>query len=225
MSGQRGFTLLELLIALTLMALVAGVVFGALDLSARSWDRGEARSEKSDQMRLTQELLRSELTVAFPLRWRKIENQPLGFSGTADQLRFAAPLVARVGQGGLFWLQLSLQDAGDKRQLVLQRAIPDHDATAYPDFPDEDKTVLADDIEALRISYFGPTSDTTQSANQQSDVAWQDQWIDRRSIPQLVKLAIKPKTGAPWPELLVEPKVSSAAGCLWDNFYKRCLYL
>jgi len=41
----HGFTLVELLIALTLLALISAVIFGALDLSGRSWDRGEVRAE------------------------------------------------------------------------------------------------------------------------------------------------------------------------------------
>src|SRR5436853_188714 len=73
----QGFTLLELLIALSLMALVAGVLFGALQLSARSWDAGEERSDRAGQMRLAQELLRTELGGAFPFRWKKIQNQPI----------------------------------------------------------------------------------------------------------------------------------------------------
>src|SRR3982751_2335798 len=57
-SRQHGFTLLELTIALLLLALMSGVLFGSLKLSANSWDKGEARTERSNEMRLTEEFLR-----------------------------------------------------------------------------------------------------------------------------------------------------------------------
>jgi general secretion pathway protein J len=177
-------------------------------------------------MRMSEELLRSELTVAFPFRWKKMQNQPLAFTGAADSLRFAAPLVSHVGQGGLFWMQLSLQDAGDTHRLVLSRAVPDADATSYPEFAEEDKTILADDIAELKFSYFGPQSDMIDPATQKpSDRAWQDQWVDRRTLPLLVSIEVKPRIGAPWPRLVIEPKMNSSAGCTWDDFHKQCVYV
>ena len=111
---------------------------------------------------------------------------------------------------------------------MLQRAIPDAEATAYPELAEEDKTILADDIAELKLSYFGPTTEMVEAPAQQAkpnDSTWQDQWVDRRSIPQLVRVQVKPRKGAPWPDLIVEPKMSSQAGCTWDDFHKRCIYL
>jgi prepilin-type N-terminal cleavage/methylation domain-containing protein len=41
-AAERGFTLLELIVALLLLALMAAVMVGSVSLSARSWDGGEA---------------------------------------------------------------------------------------------------------------------------------------------------------------------------------------
>ena len=40
----RGFTLLELLIALALLAMMSAVLYGTISLATDSWDRGEAKS-------------------------------------------------------------------------------------------------------------------------------------------------------------------------------------
>ena len=126
----------------------------------------------------------------------------------------------------MFWLQVSLQDIGDKRRLVLSRLVPDPDATTYPEFADEDKTIIADDIADLKISYFGPQNDMTEVATQKiTDFTWQERWEDRRSMPLLVKLEVQPKNGPAWPDLIVEPKMHSSAGCTWDDFHKRCVYV
>jgi general secretion pathway protein J len=220
----QGFTLLELLIALTLMALVAGVLFGSLELSVRGWDAGEAKSGRTAQMRLTGDFLRTEIGLAFPARFRKAQGQPMAFNGNESRLRFTGPLVSRVGQGGMFWLQVALEDNG---RLVLQRVVPDPDAVAFPEFGDENKSVLAEGIAEIRLSYFGTPSDLTdnQNPNAQQVMAWQNEWVDRRSLPLLVKLQVKPKVGDPWPDLIVQPKMGSSAGCTWDSFHNRCVYV
>ncbi|HEX7533874.1 MAG TPA: prepilin-type N-terminal cleavage/methylation domain-containing protein [Syntrophales bacterium] len=42
MNGHnRGFTLLELLIALTITAMIVAIIFGALRIGIRAWEKGE----------------------------------------------------------------------------------------------------------------------------------------------------------------------------------------
>ena len=60
----RGFTLIELIIALMLLALMAAVLFGSLSLAARSWDGGEAKAVEVSEMRQTQQFLREQLAAA-----------------------------------------------------------------------------------------------------------------------------------------------------------------
>ena len=45
--SARGFTLLELTIALVLFALMAAMMFGSLSFAGRSWDGGEAKATRS----------------------------------------------------------------------------------------------------------------------------------------------------------------------------------
>ena len=100
---QRGFTLLELTIALTLLALMSAVLFGALRLAGRSTDSGEARAEASASMRLTQNFLRTNLEAQHPLRMRKILEWPLVFRGSRNELRYASDLPPRVAGGGIWY--------------------------------------------------------------------------------------------------------------------------
>ena len=88
-SSERGFTLLELTIALTLLALLSAVLFGSLRLAGRSTDGGQAKVDAAASMRLAQDFLRTNLEAQHPLRMRKILESPLLFSGTRDELRYA----------------------------------------------------------------------------------------------------------------------------------------
>ena len=80
----RGFTLLELTIALVLFALMGAMMFGSLSFAGRSWDGGEAKATQVNEMRQTEEVLRAQLGAQFPLRAKKVAEFPLGFTGEHD---------------------------------------------------------------------------------------------------------------------------------------------
>ena len=100
---ESGFTLLELTIALVLLALLSTVLFGSLKLAGRSTDSGEAKADAVSSMRLAEDFLRTNLAQEHPLRMRKIVQFPLLFSGRSDELRYTAELPERVAGGGI-WL-------------------------------------------------------------------------------------------------------------------------
>ena len=92
----RGFTLIELSIALVLLALMASTLYGSLSLAGASWDKGEAKAQHSSEMRLTEDFLRRTLTSQHPLRLHKVIEQPMYFTGTRDSLSYAAALPGRA---------------------------------------------------------------------------------------------------------------------------------
>ena len=61
--GRRpaGFTLLELVVAITLIGLILVVLYGGLRLGLNGTDSGEQRAEASNRLRLVQEFLRRQL--------------------------------------------------------------------------------------------------------------------------------------------------------------------
>jgi len=221
MSGHRnrGFTLLELTVSLLLLALMSSVLYGTLSLSASSWDRGEAKTTAVGDMRLTEEFLRQALSSQFPLRMHKALEQPLYFQGKSDSLAFAAALPGRAG-GGTYYFRLALTPSGDSSQLTLVRSIPDYAATALPDFADAERSVLADRIAQVRFAYFGRDPDS----NDANAPTWRDHWDDPQILPLLIRVEVVPASGAPWPQLVVEPRIAPEAGCrAWDSNRNRCV--
>src|SRR6476646_4763828 len=130
----RGFTLLELIIALVLLGLLSAVLFGSVKLAGRSTDSGEARAGAAASMRLAQQFLRTNLEAQHPLRMRKMVDWPLLFAGASDELRYAARLPTRIAGGGIWYYRLVVKTDTARSPLVLERMIADLQAVALPDF-------------------------------------------------------------------------------------------
>ena len=215
----RGFTLIELLIALTLLALMSAVIFGVLDLSGRSYDRGEARVEANAGMRLAQEFLRTNLEAQHPLRLRRVAEFPLMFAGQTDSMNYAAPRPERVLGGGIWYFRLSVAKDDAKSPLILERMIPDLGASTIPEFDKAERSVLAENIAELKIGYYGRDADASSAM----DPTWHDKWEDKQRLPMLIRIDVTPKDGPAWPTLIVAPREAPESGCrTWDFMRGRC---
>jgi len=216
---DAGFTLVELMIALVLMAGMASILFGSLSLAARSWDGGEAKVLQVSDMRAAQTYLRAQISAQYPQRLWKAAELPLLFAGARDEMRYAAALPERVAEGGIYHFRLAVVRTGEKSQLVQERAIPDLAALQEPEFRDPERSVLADGIAELAIGYFGRDANAADA----DEPTWRDHWDDRQRVPLLVRIDVKPVKGTAWPTLVVEPRRSPEAGCpAWDPRAGRC---
>ncbi len=217
----RGFTMIELMIALVLLALMSAVLFGSLNLAGRSATAGNAKAESTSGMRLAGDYLRTQLAAQHPQRMRKVAEFPLLFGGDVDQLRYAAPLPGRVGLGGVWFYRLKLATVPgrEKPSLILERMIPDVNALDKPEFVDAERSVLADDIKELKIAYFG----VTNGSSLDEAPTWRDQWDDPQLLPQLIRVDVTPEKGTAWPTLVIAPREAPEAGCRsWDANRRRC---
>ena len=217
----RGFTMIELMIALVLLSLMSAVLFGSLSLAGRSSEAGTAKAESTSGMRLAGEYLRTQLSAQHPQRMHKIQESPLLFGGDADQVRYAAPMPGRVGLGGVWYYRLKLAtvEGRQKPSLVLERMIPDVGALDLPEFADADRSVLADDIKELKIAYYGVNT----GAAVDETPTWRDKWDDPQMLPQLIRVDVTPEKGSAWPTLVIAPREAPEAGCRsWDAPRKRC---
>lgn len=221
-AASRGFTLVELTIALVLMAAIAALLYGSLSLSARTWDGGEAKMQQVADLRTTQTYLRSQIAAEYPQRMLKIAGFPLLFSGERDEMRYAAALPPRVAEGGVYYFRLAVVRDGDRSLLVQERMIPDVNALEMPEFRDADRSILAEGIAEVRIAYFGrpevvgPTSTVAAPT-------WLDRWGDTQQLPMLIRIDVKPQNGPAWPTLVIEPRRSPEAGCVsWDSTRDMC---
>jgi general secretion pathway protein J len=217
---QRGFTLVELLVALTLLALLSAVLSGSLRLAGRSLQGGETRTAQVDDMRQTIAFMRTQIGSMLPRRLSKAVGLPLLFDGSADELRYVGTLPERVAESGTMLFRIALLKDDDTSPLVLERVYLAPDWTEMPRFDDAERTVVAEHVAELKFGYFG--RDVGASAT--DTPTWRDRWDDPQRLPMLIRVDVRPERGPAWPTLIVEPRRAPEAGCrVWDPNANKCL--
>lgn len=98
MNRQRGFTLFEVLVALTLMALLTVVLFGGFRAGLRSWQALDSHVASVDGVRRLSDLLYRHLSQVMAVHLKDKDFRPVpAFSGESGRLQYVAPLSMSVG--------------------------------------------------------------------------------------------------------------------------------
>ena len=99
-SARRGFTLLELVIALTILAMIAGSVAAGIRLAAGSIERGEAVTRDAARLRAAVGIFEHALMSADPLPIPVGDNTTAYFAGEEKSVRFLTAGAPSAFQGG-----------------------------------------------------------------------------------------------------------------------------
>jgi len=86
--APEGFTLIEIIIAITLTAVLSGIVFSALRLAHRSEEKGRQRQEVAQRMRAISDRLSFLVRGAYPLFAQEEEKTVLLFEGSSSKITF-----------------------------------------------------------------------------------------------------------------------------------------
>src|SRR6056300_449442 len=91
---STGFTLVELLLALTLMSMLLALAYGGLRAATRATDRGQTVLEDSSRIRMAHQFVHRQLNQAVPLAFAQEEDstERTVFEGAAERIRFVAPM-------------------------------------------------------------------------------------------------------------------------------------
>lgn len=212
--AQAGFTLIEIVIALALLATMLAMAWSGVSFALRSWDAGANQGHRTADARLSQNFLRRELSELFPMRFKDAMTLKYAFEAGPDHLRFVSTRPAGLSSGGLSLVGLAVeQGEGRTRNLVMRRAPPDDAAKDFGPLERAEGTVLISNVESVVFSYFGSTSDVEQPK-------WWDEWTQPR-IPSMIRIRYATVDGEQ-PDLLVRVMLSEEAGCLENAFQRNC---
>ena len=201
MKRAAGFTLLEVLAALVLLALLLVGVYSGIRTATHSVRSGTAAIERVDQVRSAQQFLRRELaqSLAQPIG-RTDHGEPIYFEGGAREMRYVAPLPGYLGKLGPQLQRLQLVDDGHgglRLELSLALLPPDGQSPQ----PLGEPQVLLDHIQTGGFRYRGVDLQGTT-------LPWSPAWADGRRLPQLVRVELQVQGTVGWPQLDVPLRVS-----------------
>jgi len=206
--AQQGFTLLELLISLTLLGLILVLLFGGLRLSVRSWDSVQKKVDNLNSVRSVESFLRREMEQIYPYRWKAAPAQRFAFVGERNKVNFVAPLPSRIGSGGLYAVALELEQTGNGRRLTWRHLPLDPQMQDFSALGATKEIVLAGTelsaVDDIWLTYFGRE---TESAAPR----WVDRWDSTVTMPQLIRIQVRFADGSEWPDFVVAPMLTSEA--------------
>ena len=172
-----GFTLVELLLALSIGAALLVVVFGGVRAGLAAWGRGEARAAALEHDRSLEQLLGRAIGGAFPYRGAVAKAGASGvfFDGQPDRITLVttAPPIPAAIPIAFTAVHVSRDEQG---LAVRQLALPNLEPV------DRMAALLVDPaVVALRFRYLGEEAET-----------WSDRWemSGEDSLPRAVEIRL-----------------------------------
>jgi general secretion pathway protein J len=192
----QGFTLLELLIGMTLVGFILTLLFAGLRLGIRSWDAGEQHMVTSSRQAIVVDFIRRTLEQTYPLNWRVDNEDQLAFAGESESLQIVGPVPIHDGAASNYLIGLELVDGDGGRDLVMRWRMPDPREPGFAPLEEAKPKVLVKAVKEVTFAYFGAESDADEPA-------WHDQWVHQKAPPELIRLQITLENGETWPDIVV----------------------
>ena len=202
MTRARGFTLLEVLVSLGLLAVALALALGTLRSATQATGHAEARAQRGERLRAVQGLLRRHVGGALPMAMEidPETGEALIWRGEADKVEFVAPMPGYLSRGGPYVQTLEIVSGPGGRQLRFQFRMLTPDGALDPE---RDPVVLLDGLADAKFEYR-----TVDDRGQPG--AWSDTWDQPAVLPPLVRLRLRFEDETKrWPELVLAPRLAT----------------
>ncbi|MDR1727339.1 MAG: prepilin-type N-terminal cleavage/methylation domain-containing protein [Acidobacteriota bacterium] len=198
--GERGFTLLELLVAVTLVALMVVGIWTALTICINSWVRGVETIDINQRDRNTMDMVRKQIASAYPLVPNSVtyspatntatmsSTPPIVFRGAAASLQFVSPnsLMSLEGAGLMMVAYEVEEDSDGNTALMAKEARYTGQSVGSAGFTSSVPVFF--NLEECLFEYYDP-GDADEPA------AWATEWDTgvKQRLPAAVRLSMVAK--------------------------------
>lgn len=179
MKRSRGFTLLEVLIAISIVGALLVIAFGGMRVAMAAWRQGETRVEAHQHIRAVAYTVTRALGAAYPYRAATGTSPELVvmFDATDKKLEFVTqspplPLQAPIAFTAV---GIALEEGDEPGLVIRERALPNRD-------PFTQGTVVMRDPSVTSLAFSFLNEDGT----------WVDTWSgqETKTIPQAIQLRL-----------------------------------
>jgi prepilin-type N-terminal cleavage/methylation domain-containing protein len=192
---HRGFTLLEIMLAVAILGMMATAIFRFVQSNLTALQFSSVTAANDAQYDGLRDLLTNEWQSLSPLRARMM-GEPFKLNDRErDEIRWncdAGPGLMTRYAPGEFTVVLRLQPDHEKSDQLdiglLRRPLDDSDT----DEGEETWVPLIKNVTSLEIAYFDPNTN-----------AWLPRWAGGMRLPSLVKISVgRPDAADPWEAII-----------------------
>lgn len=214
-----GFTLVELLLTILLLALLMAGAFAGISTANKAVLSGEALIDRTNRVRVAQEFLRRQLRNALALSYPvdSSNGETRMFEGDADTLRFVATMPGYLSHGGAYVQSLSIKSGRGGRELLfgfqLLNGFGNEHTNRNSDEAEREPEVLIENIRGGGFEYRG-----IDETGKMSD--WTEKWDTPLQLPAAVRLKLQMASDSlyVWPDIEVAVLANASAAAAADPF-------
>jgi general secretion pathway protein J len=193
-----GFTLLELIISLSILAIVVVIIFGAMRIGVRAWEKGERDVEDQQRKRVVFDMLKHQISSACPTKKIVEENgESFIMRGNATSLEFLSyfpMLPANVGRLVQVTYRVIEDEENGSKYLALSEKeadVPGEGEQNAGTGPDQHFYPLFPDAQDIHFSYL--------SEGEEGKLQWTDDWNPNNgnAFPVAIRLSVTETKGSP----------------------------
>jgi len=189
---EKGFTLLELLLSITILSLVLVTIYGTLNIGSRAWEKGERDIDKLQRMRVIMDFLSREIKSAYPYEVTPSEvdthKKFYAFEGKKDSISFVSTVPLRGGKKGLSWLSFWVEEGTGL--VVVERDALRTDIFEERNHIDKDEIeVLDEHVTRVEFEYYKLRGKKEEG---EGEGEWEEHWDAERegNLPHAVRIEL-----------------------------------
>jgi general secretion pathway protein J len=143
MKKSQGFTLIEVIVVFTLLAMIMAMIFSGIDSARRTAEKGEKRITAINEMRVIQGIIRHQVSRSMGLGVEESdEGEMLVFIGEQNAITFVGQMPGYLGTGGPHIQKLELVNGDGGKLLQFTHGL-------MSNYDDEDEQSGFDDAEPI----------------------------------------------------------------------------
>lgn len=192
--GAAGFTLLELILSLSILGLILVVVFGSFRVGVRAWEKGEAEVDFRQRERIVLELLKRQLAcTAIRVKKEGGDDLPYTFDleGDGTSLSFLSHVPAVAShEFGIVYVRYEVgagHDRGERLSVFEENIVLLDKGFSPSRLGRDDYMELLSGAERMRFHYM------TRPEKGEAEGRWQASWDpdEDEGYPAAVKVVIE----------------------------------
>jgi general secretion pathway protein J len=169
-----GFTLLELIISITLVAIIVLIISVAANLGYRSFNAGEKKMNAVERLRSSLTIIDAQIQSGVPLTLEEGGVKQYNFMGEQDSLKFSTNYSIWGGQRGYVIVNYRV-DTDDRGKRTLF-------ASEYKvGMENQKETKLLEGFDEITFDYY--RQDATEEEGE-----WITQWVDEEMMPTRIRI-------------------------------------